>query len=69
MLSTRQAQLSDKRTCQEIIFEAFGDYARRHNFPPEFSTMEDLDWVEWELVEVYCIMVQKDGVPVGMSLL
>ena len=39
-IQIRRATAADADECGRIIFDAFGGIARKHNFPPDFPTLE-----------------------------
>ena len=68
----RRAESRDIERCGQICYEAFRSIADNHNFPRDFPSAEVATGVIGLLFNspgLYCVVAEKDGIPVGSNCL
>jgi predicted N-acetyltransferase YhbS len=68
----RSMQREDVETCGSICYEAFKNIAGRHDFPPDFPTVESATQLAQSLFDspqVFGVVAESDGKIVGSNFL
>ena len=68
----RQATAEDSETCGRIVYEAFKSIADRHNFPPDFPSVESATHFISAFIQspsVFGVVAERDGRVVGSNFL
>ncbi len=68
----RRATSADADVCGKICFEAFGNIAAQHNFPPDFTAhQQPIDALAWMFAHpaFFCVVAEQDGKLIGSNCL
>ena len=68
----RRATAADAATCAAICHSAFKSISERHNFPPDFPTVEPAEQLMGMLLsrsDIYSVVAERDGKVVGSNFL
>jgi GNAT superfamily N-acetyltransferase len=68
----RRATANDAATCAAICHSAFKSISERHNFPPDFPTVEPAEQLMAMLLsrsDIYAVVAEQDGKVIGSNFL
>ena len=71
-LGIRRATPKDAEVCGRICFEAFETLAARHNFPPDFGSLDDATGVlamMFSHPSFFCVVAEQNGKVIGSNCL
>ena len=71
-MNIRDASKADSQMCGRILYDAFGDLAERHNFPPDFPSAEAATGLASMLIGApgfYGVVAEEAGKIVGSNFM